>query len=144
MLKRFAAVAVTGAVLMSQAGCYHTSIVTDRAPGGREYSDRQWFTIAGLVPLSSPAGGECPNGLARAESELSGTDWLINIGLGVAGAFAGAAICKDESDERVSSCAATGATLIPFLLGSRTVKYTCVPEARGQQDFMPQPSVPQG
>ncbi|WP_148273368.1 hypothetical protein [Stigmatella aurantiaca] len=144
MSDRFGRVAVAVAMLMSQAGCYHTSIVTDRTPESRSYSDRQWFTIAGLVPLSSPAGRECRDGLARAESEMSGADWLINIGLGVVGAVAGAAICRDESNSRQTSCATSGAAVMSFLLGSRTVEYSC---ARGSgEDSAPQgyaPSSPQ-
>ncbi|MDC0707234.1 hypothetical protein POL68_02010 [Stigmatella sp. ncwal1] len=145
MSERFGVVAAAVAMLASQAGCYHTSIVTDRAPESRQYSDRQWFTIAGVVPLSSPAGRECRNGLARAESEMSGADWLINIGLGVAGAVAGAAICRNESDSRQTSCATSGAAVMSFLLGSRTVEYTCArgsSEDSAPQDYAP-PSSPQ-
>ncbi|MBM7112579.1 hypothetical protein [Archangium primigenium] len=135
MSKRLGTLAIAAAVLASQAGCYHTKIVTDRAPEGREYSDRQWFTIGGLVPLSSPAGRECRNGLSRAESRLSGTDWLINVGLGLAGGLVGAAACSSGSDAERLSCMTSGASLATFLLGSRTVEYACA--AGPREDYGP-------
>jgi|GEM_PF-1835238 len=131
MLKRYGTMAAAVTVLASQVGCYHTKIVTDQRAEGREYSDRQWFTIAGLVPLSSPAGRECRNGLARAESRMSGTDWLIGVGLGLAGGLVGAAACNGGSDAQQYSCMTSGASLATFLLGSRTVEYRC---AAGPRD----------
>jgi hypothetical protein len=113
-------------LLMSQAACYTTKIVTNRQPESRAYShtDRQWFTIGGLVPLSGPAGRECEHGLSYAESQMSGVDILINIGMTVGGALVGAAACGGD-ETRSASCATSFATLAPFLLGTRTVEYTC-------------------
>src|SRR6185295_9397321 len=37
-------------VLLS--GCYTTKVYTPAPAYGPEHSDRQWFTLAGLVPLS--------------------------------------------------------------------------------------------
>ena len=105
-------------------GCYTTKIYTGAIAAGPEMADRQWFTIGGLVPLSEPAGQACPGGLARAESQLAGFDILINIGLAIAGGVAGAAACSG-SDDAAAICGPAGASLVPFLLASRTVRYSC-------------------
>lgn len=114
-------------LLVSQAACYTTKIVTDREPDTRAYvnTDRQWFTIGGLVPLSGPAGRECEHGLSYAQSEMGGVDILINIGLGVAGAILGGATCNSDDASARATCATSVATLVPFLLGTRTVEYAC-------------------
>ena len=144
MSKRLGCVAATLAVLVSQAGCYTTKIVTTRPPEGRSYEDRQWFTIGGLVPLSSPAGRECQHGLSSAESRLSGTDWLINVGLAVAGGVIGSAACGNdttntyESSAAKVSCATAFSALVPFMLGSRTVEYSCAAPER--PEYMPPPA----
>lgn len=151
MSKRLGTVVALAAVLASQAGCYTTKVVSQARPAGPEYSDRQWFTLGGLVPLSGPAGRECEDGLATAESKLSGTDWLINVGLSIAGGLVGGAVCgagaasSTNGDAAAASaiggsiCATGFATLVPFLIGSRTVNYTCAEGAGrgGGQDFMP-------
>jgi hypothetical protein len=143
MSKRLGTVVAVVAVMTSQVGCYTTKVVSQARPDGPSYSDRQWFTIGGLVPLSSPAGRECENGLAMAESRLSGTDWLINVGLGLAGGLVGAAACSSgpNTDPLLalaasSTCATVGSGLATFLLGSRTVEYTCA-EGPGRMDYMP-------
>jgi hypothetical protein len=132
-------IAVT--VLAGQTGCYTTKIVTDKRPSTRAYQaeDRQWFTIGGLVPLSGPAGRECEHGLSYAESSMSGVDILINIGVGVAGALIGSAACSESDEQARFSCASTGATFLPFLLGSRTVTYACAagPSARDMNKLVP-------
>jgi hypothetical protein len=125
MPKRWGMRMAVVAVLASQTGCYHTKIQTYREPIGREHEDRQWFALAGLVPLSSPAGRECKNGLAYADSRMSGTDWLIGVGLGLAGGLLGSAACAGEDAVVRGSCASTGASLATFLFGSRTVEYAC-------------------
>jgi hypothetical protein len=106
------------------AGCYRTTIRTGRAGDGATHSGRQWFTLAGLVPLSDADGRECAGGLARADSKYSFTDVLINFGLFTAGYLGGSLACRgDDSDE--AACGAAGSALVPFLLGSRTVEYEC-------------------
>jgi hypothetical protein len=110
--------------LQLAAGCYRTTIRTGRPGDGAVHSDRQWFTLAGLVRLSDPDGGECAGGLARADSRYSFTDVLINFGLFTAGYLGGSLACRgDEGDE--AACAAASSTLVPLLIGSRTVDYEC-------------------
>jgi hypothetical protein len=106
-------------------GCYTTKIYTGAIAAGPEMADRQWFTIGGLVPLSDPTGQACPAGLARAESQLAGFDILINIGLAIAGGVAGTLACSGSSDETRAGCTSAGAGLAPFLIASRTVRYSC-------------------
>ncbi|QRK11423.1 hypothetical protein JQX13_15910 [Archangium violaceum] len=128
MQKRSLSIVAAVAVMASQAACYNTRVVSGRVPAGPEYTDRQWFTVAGLANLSGPAGRECPNGLASVESRMSATDWLINAGLGVAGGIAGSLACGGADAEARAYCASAGAALVPFLLSSRTVEYICVPD----------------
>lgn len=141
MLKRHGVVVAVLGILLSQTACYTTKVVTGRSPEGPAYTDRQWFTIGGLAPLSSPAGRECQNGISWAESKASGTDILINIGLGVAGGIVGALACSDSEVAVRSSCVSLGASVVPFLIGSRTVEYTCAagPNAN-RPEWMPAPS----
>ena len=138
MSKRLGTAVTLAAVLSTQVGCYTTRAVSQTRPGP-EYSDRQWFTIAGLVPLSPPAGRECERGLSSVESKLSFTDWIINVGLGLAGGVVGYLACGNGADPQAnalakSSCASGFAALVPFLVGSRTVEYSCV---EGSEGFMP-------
>jgi hypothetical protein len=137
MMKRQLTVVAALALMASQTACYTTRIVTARAPEGPSYTDRQWFTVGGLAGLSQPAGRNCQNGLSWAESKLSGTDWLINAGLAVAGGIAGGLACSGDSVQQ-TSCATVGAWLVPFLLSSRTVEYTCAAGAPAGQPWMPQ------
>lgn len=110
--------------VLALSACYRTKTRTT-ARGGQERESRQWFTIAGLVPLSSADGGECTNGMASSDSRLSGLDVLINIALSVGGGIAGTQVCKDEAGVVDASCAVGIGTLVPFLIGSRTVTYQC-------------------
>jgi hypothetical protein len=138
MMKRQMTVVAALAIMASQTACYTTRIVTARAPEGPSYTDRQWFTVGGLAGLSRPAGQHCQNGLSWAESKLSVTDWLIGAGLSVAGGIAGALACSGNGDAvQQTSCATVGATLVPFLLSSRTVEYTCAAGAPAGQPWMP-------
>ena len=151
MSKRLGTVVAVVAVMTSQVGCYTTKVVSQARPSGPAYTDRQWFTIGGLVPLSGPAGRECENGLSTVESKLSGTDWLINVGLGLAGGIVGGLACGGGANTdpvaaavASSSCAAAFGTLVPFMIGSRTVEYTCAEgygggdnRGSGRLDYMP-------
>lgn len=137
MMKRQLTVVAALALMASQSACYTTRIVSGRPPEGPSYTDRQWFTVGGLANLSRPAGRYCQNGLSWAESKMSGTDWLINVGLTVAGGIAGAMACQGDELAQ-SGCATLGASLVPFLLSSRTVEYTCAAGAPAGQPWMPQ------
>jgi hypothetical protein len=121
------------------SGCYTTKIYTGAIPVGPEHSDRQWFTLGGLASLSDPTGQQCPAGIARAESELAGFDVLINIGLAVAGAIGGAVACNSSGEATQSACSSAGAGLVPFLLASRTVRYTCTGPAATPGNWPPPP-----
>ncbi|OJH36512.1 hypothetical protein BON30_32665 [Cystobacter ferrugineus] len=141
------------AVMTSQVGCYTTKVVSHaRPPSGPESTERQWFMIGGLVPVSDPAGRECKHGFATVESKLSGTDWLINAGLTVAGGIAGGLTCgraaaanpNDDTGAFLfvgAACAAAFSALVPFMISSRTVEYTCAAGddggRGGRLDFMP-------
>lgn len=141
--KSFSATALVVLFVMF-SGCFTTKV----ASGGRpelgsqaEHEDRQLFTLGGLVPLSSAAGKECQKGIATTESSLGGVDILVNIGLGVAGFLAGAYACNSDSTSS-ASCATLGASLVPWLLGTRTVKYRCLDERGGTGYFPAQPVMP--
>jgi hypothetical protein len=127
------------AVVSTQTACFTTRITTSRPAEGTTYTDRQWFTVGGLAAVSGPAGRECQNGLSWAESKLSVTDWLINLGLSVAGGVGGALACSNSDSTMQTSCATVGATLVPFMLASRTVEYACAqgPSADNRPNWMP-------
>ncbi|NOK20080.1 hypothetical protein [Corallococcus carmarthensis] len=130
MRKAHAVAASMAALMLGQTGCYRTSIVTNLRPEPTVHSDRQWFTAAGLLPVSSPPGSECKNGIAWAQSRATPMDFLIQAGLAVAGAFVGSAVCSggNRTDEEQGNCAAIGLLLPTVLVGSRTVAYSCASE----------------
>ncbi|MGE6760091.1 hypothetical protein ACQKGO_18905 [Corallococcus interemptor] len=130
MRKAHAVAASMAALLLGQTGCYRTSIVTNLRPEPKVQQDRQWFTAAGLVPVSSPPGSECKNGIAWAQSRATPSDFLIQAGLAVAGAFIGSAVCggSNRTDEELGNCAAIGLLVPTLLVGSRTVAYSCASE----------------
>jgi hypothetical protein len=107
-------------------GCYATKIQSGTKRAGATHSHRQWFTVAGLVPLSDEAGGECGDGgVSYAESKISITDGLLSAVIGVAGASIGFAACNDSDEKEYASCVSGAATLAGLLVGSRTVNYQC-------------------
>lgn len=126
-------VALALVAAMNATACFKTKINTQLggAPMGPEYERRQWFTIGGLVPLSSETGQECTQGVATATSREGGIDILIGIGLSVTGMLIGASACslpENPTAEDVSSyslCSSVVAAVPPLLLGSRTVTYRC-------------------
>ena len=149
MLKRQWTVVAALAVLATQSACYTTKVVSRAAPEGTSYTDRQWFTVGGLANLSQPAGQHCENGIAWTESKLSGTDWLIGAGLSVAGGIVGTLACSGyggsgslEQSFAAVYCGSIGASLVPFLLSSRTVEYTCAqgPAYNDRPAYMPPPT----
>jgi len=119
--------ALLAATLFTAAGCYTTSVRSGAMPAGPVHEDRQWFTLAGAVEMSDAGGDECGSaGIARADSRLAGMDILINLGLVVAGASAGLAMCdKDGDEEAYASCVSAAAAVPPLLIASRTVSYQC-------------------
>lgn len=113
-------------VLFTLSGCYATRAVSAKPAVLAPVEQRQWFTVAGFIPLSDPAGRECSNGLAKVDSRMSGTDVAINVGLAIAGSIAGTSMCRaDGSATAYSACVSSYSTLVPFLFSSRTVEYTC-------------------
>lgn len=110
------------------SGCYRTHTVIPGSVLGPERTDRQWFSVAGLVQLSKPAEANCgESGLAEVQSETGVVDVLINVGLTLGGGILGAAAGCGEgsSDTDCSTAVSAGTTLVPFLLGTRTVRYRC-------------------
>ena len=128
-----ASVVLSAVVLLTSAtGCYRTRTATMARPTTPEYEQRQWFLIAGLVPLSSAGGSECGGaGMATSDSRLGGWDIVINVGLAVAGGLLGASVCSlpdnatNAEQTAYGSCVSGMASLVPFIIGSRTVSYTC-------------------
>jgi hypothetical protein len=118
-------------LLASQTACYTTKVVTNLEPDSRAYArtDRQWFALGGLVPLSEPPGRECTYGLSSAQSEMNGVDLLINVGLVTGSILVGTALCSGDDATRLS-CASSVSLLVPFLLGTRTVEYYCAAPPR--------------
>lgn len=70
---------VLALLMVGQVGCYTTRVVVPNTVPGPERSDRQWFTLAGLVRISGDEEASCPNGLAQAESQESATDIVISL-----------------------------------------------------------------
>lgn len=132
--------------LLLLSGCFTTRVASpgfsfDTVPESAVHTDRQWFTLDGLVKLSHPAGNECPHGMVAVESGLAGTDILINLGLSLLGGTLTYAACDSNDTSARLSCAATGASLAPFLLGSRTVRYVCRDDV-APLPVQPPPSAP--
>lgn len=109
-------------------GCYRTVVRSPQSMQvGPTYEQRQWFTVGGLVGLSGEAGAECgASGLSYSESRMGGMDIAITLGLGMVGGLAGAMICDSEAEATAYAACTQGiATVVPFLISSRTVTYTC-------------------
>lgn len=71
MRNRLSGILVIGAVAL--AGCYHAVVDTGRAPSG-QVVENKWAHgfIYGLVPPSAvEVAQECPNGVAKVETQLS-------------------------------------------------------------------------
>lgn len=69
------------ALLVTTAGCYHATIETGR-PMSSTVIERPWAHsfIAGLVPPATlETASECPNGVARVETQLSFLNMVANI-----------------------------------------------------------------
>lgn len=114
------------------SGCYTTRIYSPDGAAGPppqwpQHEDHQWFLLAGAIDLSHPAGRECLNGLAYAESEMAGGDILIAIGLSIAGSLIGASTCNSDNLALYGSCISGLSSGLPLLISRRTVGYTCRP-----------------
>ena len=120
-------------------GCYTTKVHTGAIAAGPEIRDRQWFTIGGLIPLSESTGLQCPGGLARAESQVAGMDIVLNVALALVGGGTAAVLCRNESKAERNSCFSAGASLVPFLFASRTVRYTCAGPGPAPGTWSPPP-----
>ncbi len=124
-MRRYFRRGANAALVLLLGGCYTTRVYTTTTPAGPMREDRQWFSVGGLAPLSNPVGAECQAGAATSESTMAGTDILINVGLVVAGALVATAACDGDDALKRANCISLGAALGPFLLSSRTVRYTC-------------------
>jgi hypothetical protein len=126
-MRRLLAAAVLAAFATTQMGCYTTRVTSGIQPGSNQtYEQRQWFAILGLIPLSGPAGNECRNGLATAESQYNVVDALLVFGLTVAGGIAGGVACNNTDPVTQASCISGAAGVVPLLIQPRTVRYTCI------------------
>ncbi|RYZ40201.1 MAG: hypothetical protein EOO71_17015 [Myxococcaceae bacterium] len=141
MRKAHAVALLMAALMLGQTGCYRTHITTNLRPEqGPHHEDRQWFTAAGLVPLSKAPGSECQNGVAWAQSRVTPLDFFIGAGLVAVGALVGGAVCgRNRTEDEKSTCVGYGALLPLLLAGSRTVAYACAAEG---QSGLPTPGVP--
>ncbi len=78
MRKRTGGVLILGAVLLS--GCYHATVDTGRTPSG-QVVEEQWAHgfVYGLVPPSTvEVAQQCPNGIAKVETQLSFLNQLVS------------------------------------------------------------------
>ena len=117
---------ILGLGVLALTGCYTTKINTGLAPDGPVYTEQQWFTIAGGMPLSEPLESKCQDKpLAYVQSAMKGKDILLNIGLTVAGGTAGYFICKDSTDPDAIEACSSISSVVPLLISSRTVTYQC-------------------
>ena len=123
---------VLSLILCLLGGCFTTQIQTGQQRSfAPTESDRQWFTLGGLVQLSGAAGEECKEGISWAESGQKTTDVLITIGMTVAGTLLASAACSlpenatDDEEAAYALCQAGIAGVFPFLFASRTVEYQC-------------------
>ena len=69
------------ALVLSIAGCYHATINTGRQPNGQTI-ERAWAHsfIGGLVPPATvEAAAQCPNGVARVDTQLSFLNMVANV-----------------------------------------------------------------
>lgn len=134
-----------GCISLLGAGCYRTVVSSPGAISvGPEHTQRQWFTVGGLVPLSETAGTECGEaGLAYAESQMGITDVVINVGLGVAGGLLGGISCDASAEPEIyAACVQGAAAMLPFLFSARTVKYACASRRRGHVELPLIPGTP--
>lgn len=106
-------------------GCHTTKVYSGRVKeAGPDQSGLQAFTLAGLLPLSSPDGRECEHGLAWSESEMAALDVVINVGVAIGG-YAGAyAMCGGSTADK-AFCGTSGASLAPMLFSTRTARWAC-------------------
>jgi hypothetical protein len=67
-------------LLAATAGCYRATIETGRVPSGQQIrNDWAHSFIAGLVPPSTvQTAQQCPNGIARVETQLSFLNMVAN------------------------------------------------------------------
>ena len=115
-----------GLIFVAMTGCYTTKLNTGLLPEGPVYTEQQWFTIAGAMPLSEPLESKCKEKpFAYVQSAMKGKDILLNIGLSLAGGTAGYFMCQDAADPDTLEACRSISTVLPLLISSRTVTYQC-------------------
>ena len=130
-LTKLAHAALSLLLLTGLTGCFQTKVHSPQASrSGQTHQDRQWFTLGGLIGISSPAGSECGTaGVARSESKFGGTDILIDVGLSIVGGVLGTAACNSISDRGdYAACLSAFSTAVPLLLTPLSVEYECAAE----------------
>ncbi len=110
-------------VCAATTGCFTTKACSRAEPTGPIVSEHQWFAIGGLVELNKPVGSECKQ-LAYVESKLGAMDVVIDLGLGVVGSILASSSCA-AGDTSCKSTARLAGSLLPWMLGTRTVEHRC-------------------
>ena len=112
-------------LVVALSGCYITKIRSGQPdPRLETYSATQVFLIAGLVPISSEAGAECPHGVSYAESEVSFVDGLVTFIFSLSGTLAAGIVCANSTPGECTA-ATFGGSLLPLIIATRTVRYQC-------------------
>lgn len=112
------------AVCLGTTGCYTTVIDTRATALPEEHFDRQWFLFAGLLPVSSPAGDECKQGVAIAKSKYGVGDFFINLGITAAASIGYAATCNEVNGACLTTASSIG-SLASWIVNTRSVTYQC-------------------
>ena len=79
-MKRLSSALAMLTVLAVTTGCYHATVVTGATPGNQTI-EKPWATslIYGLVPPETvQTASQCPNGIARVETQLSFLNQLVS------------------------------------------------------------------
>lgn len=129
----------TAAVILAIASssCHVTRTYrpgTDWRSPGKIHTEHQFFTMAGLAPISRPSGSKCAYGMDWLETSQGFADTVVSLGLVVAGAVLATKACP--SIRGGIACPLVLGTGPPFLVSTRTVKYSCV-ERSTQQETKP-------
>lgn len=94
--------------VLASSGCYHATINTGRQPSG-QMIERKWAHsfLYGLVPPSTvETAQQCPNGVARVETQLSFLNQVANfITLGIYSPMTIQVQCASSDDDDAQASA---------------------------------------
>jgi len=120
-LRSLALAVASGALVLG--GC-HKTMVRSGATTERVAETRQWFLFGGLAGVSNPTGYDCANGLSFSESKYGAGDWFLSAGLSALAVLVYSQTLQHNEPFNVDR-AANIATVVPWLLSSRSVRYGC-------------------